>query len=853
MKKGLAFITVLALVFGTFGFAFALEPGVESDIDEGNLNQNVDCTTCQGLGLSSDDIILDSGEAGGDPDYLSCCEPKYKVDLTINKVVTVSAGSPATQDFIFHIEASGSSITVADQSITIPAGSTEGSVSASIDSLSAEAFPFDLIITENSGSDDGWTYDDNQYVVSIDLDEKGQVTYDGGTTPGSVTFTNDFSGAYEVNIPIVKESQGDKGFPAETFTFTATTTPGGALIGTSTLTLASEAEEHGYINVKLPAGTTESDFPVMLMVKEMAGDNPNWDYDESCYLVIIDLINGIPTITYSEMITSVITTSIDERIVCMDPIIFTNIYTEPLEFEIPFTKNIIGEEYGTQSFNFTAQLIPIEPDTAVASDSATLHFSGGLMTTEGSFEFELTSTEAAAWLPAQIRISEDTGSSAGWDYDQNVFWGQVDENGVVGNEFMVNQTTASSVIFTNEYEWEPVDIQIPIYKIGKVIEGAFRTQTFNFDVSVRHGEGWEAISGASVTLTYPGSLNEQAVLNFSVSQLEQYAEDYGYPVVIRITEQNDGASYWTYDSIEYYIQLTKGGEADVWTMQAMNEWEWEIVTPAAIYLGCDCPTLDEITEMLPETGNFYLDYGVDSKFVMNLLNAGILDGAHKAWCIDRDHGVYYDTNYFTNFYNSYAAIPSHLTTGTKPNIDYPENLDLVNWLINNHDGFTPWEAQNVIWHLVDSTPGFELSNNETVLYDLTLASGEGFEPDFCNGDRVGIIAEPKMLNDEPVSGQALLLELEVGCDPIYEEEDIIFHNSYRRSGGGPSNDDDEKKTDIEEGVIPLEEAPVEILEVIIPEAEIPATGGIGVSLFLMIGGALAAAGIGIRRKEKNNE
>ena len=779
-------------------------------------------------------------------------DPTYNVSCTINKDVVVLAGSPAEKDFTFTVQVSGPSIQIADKTITIPAGSTEGSALINLSGLAESDFPIDLTIAEKGGSvENGWTYDTSQKTISVALNEQKQVTYNGGTEPGSVTFTNEFSGSYEISIPVEKAFAGDPGFPAEAFEFSAMTTPAGVLVGTSSLTLTSEDGAEGVIHVSFPGGTTAEDFPMKLLVQETAGEDPSWTYDGGSYLVTVDLLQGVPTIINIEKVVPENQMTVAARIAQMETIVFTNTYTAPLTFEVPFTKNVIGEDYGTETFHFTAELIPTTTDTAVASDSASLTFSDSMATSDGAFEFELTSTQAAAWLPAQIRISETAGASADWDYDQKVFWGQVDEDGIVGEEFMVNQTTASSIAFTNEYEGLPVDLQIPIYKIGKVIEGTFRTQTFNFDVSVKHGEGWEAITGASVTLTYPGSLNEQAVLNFSASQLEQYAEDYGYPVIIRITEQNNGASYWTYDGIEYYLQLTIGAEEDLWTIQAMNEWEWEIITPAAIYLGCDCPTLDEITEMLPANGEFNLDYGVDSKFIMNVLNGGILDGAHRAWCIDRDHGVYYDSNYFTNFYNSYAAIPSHLTTGDKPNIDHPENLDLVNWLINNHDGFTPWEAQNVIWHLVDSTPGFELNVNETVLFDLAVANGEGFEPNFCNGDRVGIIAEPIMLGDQLVSGQALLLEFGVECDPIYDEEtDVIFQNSFKRSGGsnGGGDSDDDEKTDIPEKVIPLEEGPVEITEVIIPEAEIPATGGLGILAFLALGGTIAAAGVSLRKK-----
>ncbi len=310
-KKGLAFVLTLLLVLGTFGFAFALGPGVESAIHEGNLNHNVDCTTCQALGLSSEDIILDSGEAGGIPDYLtwngngytsgvltnigetdieinnivvkagnehyvisftsennileadggtytivnqiimnsqdvakeishiivfgSVCEPKYNLNFNINKEVTILAGSPATKDFTFNVEVNDLEI-VEDQTITIPAGSTEGSVSFSISNLEQNKFPFDLIITENEESEgDGWTYDDNEYVVLIGLNEQKQVTYNGSTSTGAVTFVNTYNftpiPTTPGSIQITKRIRGDEQVSASATQFDFYVYSGATTIG----------------------------------------------------------------------------------------------------------------------------------------------------------------------------------------------------------------------------------------------------------------------------------------------------------------------------------------------------------------------------------------------------------------------------------------------------------------------------------------------------------------------------------------------------------------------------------------------------------------------------------------------
>jgi hypothetical protein len=154
------------------------------------------------------------------------------------------------------------------------------------------------------------------------------------------------------------------------------------------------------------------------------------------------------------------------------------------------------------------------------------------------------------------------------------------------------------------------------------------------------------------------------------------------------------------------------------------------------------PTLDEIAGMLPDSADIVAIPKKDGSFNLKLSNAGILDGTRPAWCIDRTHKVIFRRNYSANIFSSYELIPDYLTTGADPYIDHPENLDLVNWVINHDGGYTNTEVQNVIWFLIDNNPGVVLTAHEQELYDAAQAYGENFVPDFSAGDVLAVIVAP---------------------------------------------------------------------------------------------------------------
>lgn len=191
-----------------------------------------------------------------------------------------------------------------------------------------------------------------------------------------------------------------------------------------------------------------------------------------------------------------------------------------------------------------------------------------------------------------------------------------------------------------------------------------------------------------------------------------------------------------------------------------------------VIVGWTCPSMDELAAMLPASGSMYqLPRSGFSLFDLVLTSENILKGTHPAWCIDRTHT---GDSYIANFLLSLGSIPDCLTTGENPHIDHPENLDLVNWVLNNDSGFSGEEGmmsvQNVIWHLLDDYPLPALTEQEQALYDAAVLYGQDFEPDLCTGEIVGIIVVPVAIAGEcDIRGQIYLIEFNYRT-PLYKGE-----------------------------------------------------------------------------------
>ena len=194
------------------------------------------------------------------------------------------------------------------------------------------------------------------------------------------------------------------------------------------------------------------------------------------------------------------------------------------------------------------------------------------------------------------------------------------------------------------------------------------------------------------------------------------------------------------------------------------------------------PTMVDMCVKLP--GDTYLD---DSYFDAHILNsfAPLADGIYDAYCVDTRATIDLsnfllpncDVQHTANVYSSYDDLPPGL-------IPEPDNLDKVNWLINQdyvgktsptlgYGVYTWGDLQRAIWDLVSPDPdcatcnlGSWMPERAAELLAMALANGSGFEPT-C-GERVAIILEP--FNDAGVKQQLIIVWIELPCIPEYGDE-----------------------------------------------------------------------------------
>ena len=195
------------------------------------------------------------------------------------------------------------------------------------------------------------------------------------------------------------------------------------------------------------------------------------------------------------------------------------------------------------------------------------------------------------------------------------------------------------------------------------------------------------------------------------------------------------------------------------------------ITAIAAHADTYMAALDAFELALPDQVSMKVKYpyaGAPSYFETTVSGGSVLDGVYDGYCIDTNHTIGNNTLYTANVYSSYEVLPA----GT---VDHPENLDLVNWIINNvvvgdlaGDGlaYTYGDVQKAIWELVEdkaSNSGLRTWSwahvNEIIA--LAEASGDGFEPG-C-GDEVAVILVP--VNGQQITiAQITFAAVNVPCE-----------------------------------------------------------------------------------------
>lgn len=187
----------------------------------------------------------------------------------------------------------------------------------------------------------------------------------------------------------------------------------------------------------------------------------------------------------------------------------------------------------------------------------------------------------------------------------------------------------------------------------------------------------------------------------------------------------------------------------VFQIQKKSSWGNNFVIAAHAAVVYD--PLKAFENALPATATLNPAWpGGNSYFNSTLTNAGILNGTWDGYCIDTDHLINPGNNYQVNVFSSYETLPTNIS------IDYPQNLDLINWLINQNffgqispGGFgtyTYGDIQRAIWEIIDANPyqtlglGSWSQNRVNEIKAASFANGEGYVPS-C-GDQIAVVLQP---------------------------------------------------------------------------------------------------------------
>jgi Flp pilus assembly pilin Flp len=137
--------------------------------------------------------------------------------------------------------------------------------------------------------------------------------------------------------------------------------------------------------------------------------------------------------------------------------------------------------------------------------------------------------------------------------------------------------------------------------------------------------------------------------------------------------------------------------------------------------------------------------GGDSYF--NTTVSGDITGTFDGFCIDTTRSISTGPTYDSAVWSSYdPSFPDGV-------IGYKENLDLVNYIINQDytaHGYTMGDVQRAIWTVIGpkvSTSGIGSWSQDRVdrIVDEATSEGEGFVPD-CDGGVVALILQPLKSN-----------------------------------------------------------------------------------------------------------
>lgn len=205
-----------------------------------------------------------------------------------------------------------------------------------------------------------------------------------------------------------------------------------------------------------------------------------------------------------------------------------------------------------------------------------------------------------------------------------------------------------------------------------------------------------------------------------------------------------------------------------------------VAAHADVYAAVDFKPIKikKFLETLPETADLTIGYpGGGNSYLDAIVTAGgILDGVHNDWCVDTDHEVVPGDMYHVEIRSSLVPQPTEI-------LDFPENMDIVNFILNEdyigressaYGPYTWGDVQQAIWEVIEDevpqgdagTDPYDQARVDEIVVDA-LARGEGFKPE-CN-DIAATILRP-IDADGNTAAQITVIETVLRCPAKIKKE-----------------------------------------------------------------------------------
>lgn len=175
--------------------------------------------------------------------------------------------------------------------------------------------------------------------------------------------------------------------------------------------------------------------------------------------------------------------------------------------------------------------------------------------------------------------------------------------------------------------------------------------------------------------------------------------------------------------------------------------------------------------------------GGDSYF--NTTVSGDFSGTFDGYCIDTARGISTGPVYDSNMISSYDP---EFPTGL---IDHPENLDLINYVVNQDfpaHGYTFGDVQRAIWTIIDddvsdSGLGDWSQTRVDQIIEEAETNGEGFIPN-CEGGLVAMVLQPVKPNGA-TRAQVTIIEVPMGATGACTDASTPDGGAWANPGAGP--------------------------------------------------------------------